>query len=119
MSSSTVIDRVAKFERLPKHKSFNAGPSSNPPARGRQARPYDIKDDVNATFAFTVDKRGNGGASTSRPVTKPPENKNKGLTLQEKKDKQYSFKKECTDKTFRHALKLGLKLPEPRRPDDH
>ena len=73
---------------------------------------------MNATFAFTVDKKVNGGASTSRPPAKPAENKNKGPTLQEKKDKQYSFKKECTGKIFRHALKLGLKLPEPRRPDD-
>ncbi|PKU84533.1 hypothetical protein MA16_Dca003046 [Dendrobium catenatum] len=46
----------------------------------------------------------------TREIQRPP-------TLQEKINKPYSFKKECTGKIFRKALKIGLQLPESRRPE--
>ena len=40
------------------------------------------------------------------------------ISLKDKMNKEYSFKRESVAKLFRLALKAGLELPECKRPDE-
>ncbi|KAL0921456.1 hypothetical protein M5K25_008530 [Dendrobium thyrsiflorum] len=89
-----LLDRVAKFERLPRPRSVSFNYNNNPPGKGKQ------EDSMNPP-----------------KLLKQTGERQRIPTLQEKINKPYSFKKECTEKIFKQALKIGLQLPECRRPE--
>ncbi|PKU76139.1 hypothetical protein MA16_Dca024346 [Dendrobium catenatum] len=116
-SFQELLDRVAKFERLPKPRGITYNYNNNTASKGKQPRIYDSKrDEVNTTFTSPPDKKEKGEAIVPK-IAKQVKEKPTTPTLQEKINKLYSFKRDCIGKIFRHALKIGLQLPESRRPE--
>ncbi|PKU73664.1 hypothetical protein MA16_Dca009971 [Dendrobium catenatum] len=104
-----LLDRVAKFERLPRPRSVSFNYNNNPPGKGKPIKMYDPKrGEVNATFSSSLEKKEKEDPINPSKMLKQTREKQKPPTLQEKINKAYSFKKECTGKIFRQALKIGL-----------
>lgn len=86
-----LLDRVAKFERLPKPRGITYNYNSNPASKVKQPRVYDSKrDEVNTTFTSPPDKKEKGETATPK-MTKQVKEKTAVPTLQEKMNKPYSI----------------------------
>ncbi|PKU70631.1 hypothetical protein MA16_Dca008748 [Dendrobium catenatum] len=104
-----LLDRVAKFERLPRPRSVGFNYNDNPPGKGKHIKMYDPKrSEVNTIFPSSSDKKEKEDSINPLKMLKQTKERQRPPTLQEKINKSYSFKKKCTRKIFRQALKIGL-----------
>ncbi|XP_028548585.1 uncharacterized protein LOC114579064 [Dendrobium catenatum] len=80
-----LLDRVAKFERLPRPRSAGFNYNNNPPGKGKQIKIYDPKrGEVNATFPSSLEKKEKEDSMNPSKMLKQIRERQRPLTLQEK-----------------------------------
>lgn len=142
-----LLDRVAKFEKLNLSRSENHSDKPKkakaPGARrGEADSTFFSRADREKQVIYNVDKgkqpmqyeerpkqaynpnpqpkRGNDSPRTFQGGGERPRQAigTGDRTFQSKMNKEYSFKRESVAKFFRQALKMGLELPECKRPEE-
>ncbi|KAL0918566.1 hypothetical protein M5K25_010581 [Dendrobium thyrsiflorum] len=83
-----LLDRVAKFERLPRPRSVSFNYNNNPPGKGKQAKTFDSRrNDVNTAFSSFSDKKEKEDAMNPPKMLKQTGERQRIPTLQEKINK--------------------------------